>query len=205
MHKNSRMLWNKLGLSVVLLFMGVLLIVGIAWGRFRSEVQGDQKYTPRVPSQVYLWGEKTEDGFARLPDTWKVDGGSYEVPFTVTNGIYGTGEQADLFARKDMDIFLRIAVTEGIKDGENFSVQLRLKDETGTFYQATAQKIEEDSPLYSTFGDGWVYVFRNNDGQEPCFTLPGGTVSCLEATLVYEVKPDTIDYSMMQLQVVAEG
>ena len=205
MQKNNRMLWNKLGLSVVLLFVGVLLIVGIAWGRFRSEVQGDQKYTPRVPSQVYLWGEKTEDGFAQLPDTWKVDGGSYEVPFTVTNGIYGAGEQADLFAQKNMDIFLRVAVTEGIGDGENFSVELRMKDEAGTFYQATAQKIEEESPLYSTFGDGWVYVFRNNDGEEPRFTLPGGELSCLEATLIYEVKPDTIGYSMMQLQVVAEN
>lgn len=205
MQKNNRMLWNKLGLSVVLLFVGVLLIVGIAWGRFRSEVQGDQKYTPRVPSQVYLWGEKTEDGFTQLPDTWKVDGGSYEVPFTVTNGIYGAGEQADLFAQKNMDIFLRVAVTEGIGDGENFSVELRMKDEAGTFYQATAQKIEEDSPLYSTFGDGWVYVFRNNDGEEPRFTLPGGELSCLEATLIYEVKPDTIGYSMMQLQVVAES
>lgn len=205
MQKNNRMLWNKLGLSVVLLFVGVLLIVGIAWGRFRSEVQGDQKYTPRVPSQVYLWGEKTEDGFTQLPDTWKVDGGSYEVPFTVTNGIYGAGEQADLFAQKNMDIFLRVAVTEGIGDGENFSVELRMKDEAGTFYQATAQKIEEDSPLYSTFGDGWVYVFHNNDGEEPRFTLPGGELSCLEATLIYEVKPDTIGYSMMQLQVVAES
>lgn len=205
MDKNHIAQWSKLGLSLVLLFMGVLMIVGVAWGRFRSDIQGDQKYTPRVPSQVYLWGEKTDDGFAQLPDTWKVDGGSYEVPFTVTNGIYGTGEQEDLFAQKDMDIFLRIAVTEGIQDGENFSAQLRLKDETGTFYQATAQRIEEDSQLHSTFGDGWIYVFRNNSGQEPSFTLKGGQVSCLEATLIYEVKPDTIGYSMMQLQVVAEG
>lgn len=205
MGKNNRMLWNKLGLSVVLLFVGMLLIVGIAWGRFRSEVQGDQKYTPRVPSQVYLWGEKTEEGFAQLPDTWKVDGGSYEVPFTVTNGIYGTGEQEDLFAQKDMEIFLRIAVTEGIGDGENFSVELRLNDEAGTFYQAAPQKIEADSPLYSTFGEGWIYVFSNNHGEEPRFTLRGGEVSSLQATLVYEVKPDTIGYSMMQLQVVAES
>lgn len=205
MHKNHRMLWNKLGLSVVLVFVGMLLITGVAWGRFRSEIQGDQKYTPRTPSQVYLWGEKTQDGFASLPDTWKVDGGSYEVPFAVTNGIYGAEGQEDLFAQKDMDIFLRVAVTEGIGKAENFSVQLRMKDEEGTFYQAIAQKIEENSPLYSTFGDGWVYVLRNNEGQEPQFTLPGGEVSCLEATLVYTVEPDTIGYSMMQLQVVAEG
>lgn len=205
MSRNNRMLWNKMGLSFVLLLVGMLLIIGIAWGRFRSNVQGDQKYTPRVPSQIYLWGEKTEDGFMPLSDVWKVDGGSHEVPFTVTNGIYGTGEQEDLFARNDLNVYLRIAVTEGIADGENLTVELRLKDAEGTFYQATAQKIEEDSPLYNTFGDGWVYVLRNNNGEEPRFTLRGGEISALEATLVYEVKPDTIGYSMMQLQVVAEG
>ena len=205
MHKRNRMLWNQLGLSVVLLFVGILLVTGLTWSRFRSDVQGDQKYIPNVPSQVFLWGEKTESGFAQLPDTWKVDGGTYEVPFTVTNGIYGGEGQEDLYAQKDLNIYLRVAVTEGIGDAENFSMQLRLKDETGTFYQATAQKIEENAPLYDTFGDGWVYVLRNNEGKEPMFTLSGGEVSCLEATLVYEVKPDTIGYSMMQLQVVAEG
>lgn len=205
MDNKHKMLWNKLGLSVVLLFMAMMLFVGVAWSRFRSEIQDDQLYTPREPSQVYLWGEKTETGFASLPDTWKADTGTYEVPFTVTNGIYGSEGQEDLFAENDMDIFLRIAVTEGIANAENLSVQLRLKDEAGTFYQATAQKIDESSPLYSEFGNGWVYSFRNNDGAEPHFTLSGGEVSCLEATLVYTLQPDTVGYSMMQMQVVAQG
>ena len=205
MDKNNRMLWNKLGFSVVLMFMGVLLMVGFAWGRFRSEVQGDQKYTPRTPSQVYLWGEKKQTGFETLPETWKVEGGTYEVPFTVTNGIYGAQGQADLYPKKDMDVFLRVAVTEGIGKAENFSVQLRLKDDAGTVYQAKAQKINESSPLYDAFGDGWVYVLQDSNGKEPQFTLSGGKVSCLEGTLVYTVVSDTIDYSMMQLQVVAEG
>lgn len=205
MQKNNRMQLPQLGLSGILLLIVALLFVGVAWGRFRSEVQSDQKYTPRLPDQVYLWGEKTGESFATLPDTWKVDGGTYEVPFTITNGIFGAEGQEDLFPKADMDIFLRIAVTEGIGNAENLSVQLRLKDETGTFYQATAEKIDEKSPLYSDFGDGWVYSFRNNDGEEPRFTLQGGEVSCLEATLIYTAEPDTIGYSMMQLQVVAEN
>lgn len=205
MQKNHKKGLPQLGLSGILLLMVALLFVGVAWGRFRSEIQNDQKYTPRVPDQVFLWGEKTAEGFDSLPDTWKVEGGTYEVPFTVTNGIYGAEGQEDLYPSKDMDIFLRIAVTEGIGNAENLSVQLRLKDETGTFYQAAAQKIDENSPLYDEFGDGWVYTFRNNEGNEPRFTLRGGEVSCLEATLVYTVTPDTIGYSMMQLQVVAEG
>ena len=140
MQKKNRTGLPRLGLSGILLLMVALLFVGVAWGRFRSELQSNQKYTPRLPDYVYLWGEKNGESFAALPDTWKVDGGAYEVPFTVTNGIFGAEGQKDLYPSKDMDIFLRIAVTEGIGQAENLSVQLRLKDETGTFYQAAAAK-----------------------------------------------------------------
>ncbi len=206
MSRKDKTQWNKLGLSMVLLFVGLLLFVGVTWSRYRTQLQADLQYTPHAPSQIFLWGERTAEGeFSTLPDTWRVDGGTYEVPFAVTNGIAGKNGQSDLFAREDMGISIRIAVTEGIKDPGNFSVQLRLNDANGTFYQGVAEKIPETSPLYSTFGDGWVYSFRNTDGEEPRWILEGGSLACFEAMLIYEVSSETIDYSMMQMQVVADG
>jgi hypothetical protein len=206
MNADHKAQWNKLGLSMVLLFVGLLLFVGVTWSRYRTQLQADLQYTPHQSSQIYLWGERTENGgFSQLPDTWRVENGTYEVPFTVTNGIAGKDGQADLFASKDLGISVRIAVTDGIRDPGNFSVQLRLNDAQGTFYQGVAEKIQEDSPLYSTFGDGWVYTFHTTEGKEPRWTLNGGSVSSFEATLIYEVQSDTIDYSMMQMQVVADG
>lgn len=204
--KQNRSNLLKMGLSTVLLVACVLLIVGAAWGRYRSEVKQDIDYYPRTPSQIYLWGEQREDGsFGELPTTWSLTNGGSEIAFTVTNGIAGGEGQEDLVAQEDLSVYIRVAATEGILDGENVSILLRLNDEAGTFYTAVPVEIDENSPLYTAFGAGWLYCFRDTEGKEPQWLLEGEKLSAFSATLVCDAQPDVIDYSMLQLQVVASG
>ena len=194
----------KMGLASVLGIACLLLCVGVTWSRYRSEVSSDLNYTARVPSQVYLWGVLQEDGsYAELPGTWQLATGSSEIDFTITNGIDGGEEKEDIFAQTDINLLIRIAATEGIKAGENVEILLRLNDENGTFYNAVPIEINENSSLHDTFGSGWLYCFRDTEGKEPQWRLEGGELSALSATLVCTAKADVIEYSMLQLQVIA--
>lgn len=201
--------WGKLGLSAVLLTACLLLAVGTAWGRYRTDFRADLEFRPRVPSQVYLWGAKDTDGnYTQLPGTWALSATAAqgkELAFLVTNGKPQDGETQAAFAQEDLTLTLRLTATEGVGDAGNIKLFLRIGDEESAVYAAAAERIQEGTALYSQFGDGWIYRFFDTDGQELQWTLPGGVLSELSATLICTNVGLGTDPNMLQMQIIAAG
>ena len=76
--------------------------------------------------------------------------------------------------------------------------------QTGENFQGSAQPIIENSPVYSTFGEGWVITFCDKENQEVSWTLDGAELSYLEAQIaVWNVEMQGT--TLMQLQVIGDA
>ena len=69
--------------------------------------------------------------------------------------------------------------------------------------RAKAISIKEGSPLYNTLGEGWVFVFTDEQGEELVWTLEGGKQSFIPFTIQAAVMNIT-DTSIIQLQIIGE-
>lgn len=78
---------------------------------------------------------------------------------------------------------------ESQDDLENFDI-----------YEAQAVYITKGSPMYTTFGEGWVFHFIDEEGEELRWTLEGGELSYIEMHLTME-SSITVDTSLLQLQI----
>ncbi len=186
----------------VVLAVTLVLIVGTAWGRFRTQISGDFSVQSKQPTQIYLFGGKDEIGaYTDLPDRWQVtqSGEGRGLSLLITNGV---GEK---YAKKDVTFHLRLAATDGIGSAENLKIALYMDTAEGEVvaYAANIQAITEHTQLYEQFGDGWVYRFCDAVGEEVEFTLPGGQLSEYSAVLICEEVNLGVDPSMLQLQVIA--
>lgn len=152
-----------------------------------------------TPTQELSW-ERTDDGKLQLK-------------FAVANGL--TGES---FEQRTQKITIRLVGSLGVLKGDASVTGLSLltdeipepkevpaTDEEAEIVlpvqsQAAAIRIEEESPTYNTFGDGWAFRFLNEAGEELYWVLEGESQTYLEFTLVLEESP--IDTSLIQLQVI---
>lgn len=152
-----------------------------------------------TPTQELNW-ERTDDGQLQLK-------------FAVANGL--TGES---FEQRSQKITIRLVGSVGVLKGdasvtglslltneipqpeEVLKTDEKVEDVLTVQSQATAIRIEKDSPTYNTFGDGWAFRFLNEAGEELYWVLEGDSQTYLEFTLVLEESP--IDTSLMQLQVI---
>ena len=76
-------------------------------------------------------------------------------------------------------------------------------DEKEIVAQATVAAIEEGTPLYYSFGEGWVYTFLDDDGRELVLELAGGQLSYVNMTVSIDGEiPNTAN--LLQPQVIAE-
>lgn len=75
------------------------------------------------------------------------------------------------------------------EDLENFDI-----------YEAQAVYITKGSPMYTTFGEGWVFHFMDEEGEELHWTLEGGELSYIEMHLTME-SSIPLDTSLLQLQI----
>lgn len=199
--KEHNFAWNRIGLLAVLFVVSLMLAVGTAWGRYRTQLTGDIYYQTREPTQIYLFGGKDESGYTQLTDHWQVvaGGGGSSLPLLVSN-TDGTS-----IPRRDIRFSLRLAATQGIGAGENWSLSLHVTGADGSVsvYSGVAQAIASDTELHDQFGDGWVYRFYNTDGSEVEFTLPGGIQSEWYGAVVCSAADPGSDPALLQLQVIA--
>ena len=65
-----------------------------------------------------------------------------------------------------------------------------------------AARIVSGSALHTTFGEGWIFRFEDDDGQELFWDLKGGELSCIEMALILEDGTLT-DASLLQLQIAS--
>lgn len=214
--KKNRTLWLAAALIPILILGCIVAATGGAFARYRADRRATIEFTVRPPDQVYLGmmvqGEEETLVFdPTAQGTWKTIDQTRQLEFTIANGI-----DAETCAKENQRISLRLIGTLGIWDGvdETFKVILQLPPEeeegeeaTETTelkrIEATVTRIREGSPMYSTFGDGWVFAFFDGEDearQELSWLLEGGTLDTLTLTLILEGAAEE-EVSLLQLQI----
>ena len=200
---NSR--WALPLLLALLLVGGLAASTGSALARYRAERKEDISFEVRPPERIYL-GQMitTQDGIfyfdPAAQGTWETEEGKQKLTFTVTNG---TGLQD--YSGQDQQIHLRLVGSLGIWNGtDELKLTMDLPSEEDpeemVTYEATATRIREGSPMYATFGDGWVFSFFDEEGEELTWLLEGGRFDYITLTVALEGAVSE-EAGLLQLQI----
>lgn len=198
--------WS-VGLAAVLMALGLLGAVGVSYARYQVNQTESVFYTPRQPEQIYIGRMTTQGNGETVFDNWTVGSwetveGQSQLAFTVANGTSGLS-----YAQQDQRVQIRLAGSLGIWDGEEtVNVILRSPreaepDEDQPQFdeiQGEATRIQKDSPMYSVFGEGWVFTFPDEDGEETTWLLEGGSFSTIPFHILIE-GIELTDPSLLQL------
>ena len=201
--------WYSLGLTALLVISCLVVSTGMAWARYRTEETESIYFKAREPVSVYLGkveygeGNAAEGKFVQTNEgSWELnEDGQLQLRFAVANG---TSEAA--FEERNQEVYVRIVGSLGIQTvADNISLKLTYPNEenpdTPNVVKATAVRIDPNSTLYSTYGDGWVFTFRE-EGEELTWTLEGGELSYIEMDLTVE-GGTLADTSLLQLQIAS--
>lgn len=201
--------WYSLGLTALLVISCLVVSTGMAWARYRTEETESIYFKAREPVSVYLGkveygeGNAAEGKFVQTNEgSWELnEDGQLQLRFAVANG---TSEAA--FEERNQEVYVRIVGSLGIQTvADNISLKLTYPNEenpdTPNVVKATAVRIDPNSTLYSTYGDGWVFTFRE-EGEELTWTLEGGELSYIEMDLTVE-GGTMADTSLLQLQIAS--
>lgn len=183
--------WYRLGFAALLVVACIMLAAGTAFARYRTEREGELFIQTQAPSYVYLGGVFNGE-FTAGGGNWQVnDEGKPQLQFMLSN--QGMTETA---APGDQEVFLRVLVSEGIG---NETLQLILTTPEGENVMGEAVPVGKNTPLYLQFGAGWIYTFRDANGEELTWKLEGGQRSEVIMTLTanYATMPDA---TLIQLQ-----
>lgn len=205
---------SRWALPMLLLLLTVgSLVVSTGGALARYQYQPEDKpifdFEVRPPDQVVLGKMVTgeEEGASFDPNAqgvWESVEGTQQLEFTIANGT-----AADAFSRENQRISLRVIGTLGIWDGSNedFKVFLQLppeedaeEDAQPEKIQASVTRIQPGSPMYSTFGEGWVFAFFDEEEEELSWLLEGGALNTVTMTLILEGAAEN-EASMMRLQI----
>lgn len=215
-------LWCMLGIAVVLMVGLLIGSVGTSFARYRAEREETIAFQARAMESIYLGRmeypeEDSVDGetdetvetteqekepvfVADAQNYWVTVDDQTTLDFAVSNGI-----SEEEFAQEDMQVHIRLIGSLGIWDGED-TVELTLlvpnEDDPEKMDEITAEavRIGPESPLYTAFGDGWVFSFPDEDGEELALVLEGGKQSVIELKLEMENTNFSLT-SLLQLQV----
>jgi hypothetical protein len=195
-----------MGLALLLLLLCMVAALGVTFARYRADYDAPLFFTVRKPGQVYLGTMATADEPTQLVfdhqsvGSWKQENDSLFLDFTVANG---TSLQE--YTQEEQCFSVQLVGSLGIWDGTDVvDVLLRVyrEEPEGTElqyddYQGIATRILKESPLYQTYGDGWVFSFLNESGEEITWSLTGNTFSSVDMTVILEGKELT-DSSLLQ-------
>ena len=195
-----------LPLLLAFLVLGCLMAsTGGALARYRAERREEISFEVRLPEKICLGQMVTaEDDTVSFDPvaqgTWETVEGKQQLTFTIANG---TGEKD--FSGQDQQIHFRLVGTLGIWNGsDDLKLTLEVPSEEDPketeSYEATVTRIREGSPMYATFGDGWVFAFFNEEGEELSWLLEGGAFDSITMTLTLEGAAQE-EAGMLQLQI----
>lgn len=202
--------WSVLGLAAVLVMLSVILATGTALARYRTKYDRTLQFAAEKPALIYLGtvDAETEAFDPAATGTWERVGDTMQLHFSVANGT-----DAEAFAGKTQIFRIRLIGSLGIGQ-EQAMPAIKLMEPTiqdgeeaapAEEYTAEPVQIAEDSLLHSTFGDGWMYCFLDENGEERTWTLEGGAFSRIDLCAVLVLDENTsIDPSFLQLQVTGE-
>ena len=197
--KQSKSILSGTMWLLLLLLTCVFLVAGAAWARYQIKDFQIFSYELKDYSFIYLWHSYDEDtaSFRSEQSTWQTEGDRKILDFCVSNGT------AEDYAQADQQVKFRLLVSLGAWGGiEEMDTLLRFS-QTGESFQGSAQPITADTPVYSTFGEGWVITFCDEEGEEVSWTLEGDELSYLEAQIVVR-NVELQSTTLMQLQVIGD-
>lgn len=209
------------GLAALLVIACLLLATGVTWARYRMEMDGSVYFETRKPVSVYLGRveySESETVPEEVPDetapeelpkgefvqtdegNWELgEDGKLHLKFAVANGISETD-----FEERTQNVYLRFVGSLGAQTAGNpisLSMSIPQKDKPEELVQVKAEAVPivPEAPLYTTFGEGWVFCFMV-EGQELTWKLKGGELSIIEMDVTLE-DGTLADTSLLQLQV----
>lgn len=213
--------WYALGLAALLLAGCMVLAVGTSLARYRYETQKKLLFEPRAPIAVMVTkltgtgalDTKTAVGWEKQED------GKLLLNFAVTN--VTSAADAEEVTWQEQDLEFRVRLVGSLKawtedQAEDVTEEVILTD--GTLLQTTTgspetakekefvaevMRIPENTSLYHSFGDGWVFRFLDEEGEELTWELEGGVLSCVELDITIDASAVS-DTSLLQLQIIAE-
>ena len=203
--------WS-VGLAAVLVLLCLIGTVGVSYARDRVDWNEGIFYTPQQPAQVYLGQMVAQENGQILFDSqavssWTAVGKKQRLSFSVANGT-----SAENFAPMDQQVQLRLVGSLGIWDGQqtvNVTMYVPREAKPGEIppqydtFTGQANRIQPGSPLYKTFGDGWVFTFLNEEGEEASWFLEGETLSLVHMSIMIE-GVELTDPSLFQLTVTGQ-
>lgn len=202
--KKNSTLWYSLGLVLLLFAAFAVISTGPAFARYRTEIGKNVTFEVREPEQIVLGTvEKDLDGsqkfISSVKPVWETEDGVTSLTMAVANG---TNENR--FAKADQKIKIRMIGSLGLwsEDSETADVILSAEGLENSV-KATVSLIAMDTAVYHTNGEGWVFGFYDENGEELSWILEGGEHSF--AVLEITVEASAISNpSLLQPQIVAE-
>ena len=191
-------------LAAICLCVCVTAGVGISFARYRNDfLTASFWFSSAVTETILMHGEVTEEDeeavvsgtWPETPAMWSYSGSEAALRFSVSNG-----QSAENFAERDQNFSVELVASLSIEDPEKLEVTLSVPDETGEWieYKGTAEELVEGTRYHTVYGDGWVYRFTDEEGNEPVFMLEGGALRYTNCVLT--VVGD-IGSSMLSLEI----
>ena len=193
-------LWAKIGLLLLCLLLCSVLILGVTFGRYLQDFSPvTYPFVADGGGTLVLGGTVTQDWLDKgvWPDMatdWTVQADTATLAFSISNGRSAEGATS-----RSQLATVRLVAGLGIGAPENMTVTLSFSH-NGQMRTLTgeAERIQKGSMLYQNYGDGWIYYFYDDLGNEKNFTLSGGKLSYENMTVTLTGDTDPV---LCQLQV----
>lgn len=195
--KPNSSLWYSLGLGLLLCMAVVVVSTGTAFARYRAERTKELTFSVQDMERIYLGEFHTvtaEEATEERPQNTTYFREQNTFPLKNQDGILGldmvvtNGKTESEYSERSQQVQIRILATSGVWTGmEPAPMELTISSQgnpdTEETVKAVAVQIEEGTALFRTFGAGWVYMLKGEDG-ELSWTLPGGEFSYLNVSVV---------------------
>lgn len=147
-------------LAPCILILTVILSIGSAYGRYITELRGDNAVTVRPKDVAYVTGSD-----------WTTVGSTHTMTFSLAN------VEDEKIAQNDMSVRVRFfAPAEAGIPAVTLNVD-------GSTYTLTACPLSEKTPMYNERGEGSVYKLQSANGEEHSFFLGGGQAAQYSMTV----------------------
>ena len=156
-------------LVILVLTVAAVLSVGIAFGRYQTEITGDLAFQA-----------KPGEGIVLADQQWHQEDGNAVLTFSVAEDV----ESCRIY----------LTISEGVTAPDTVQVTLNIPqeaysdEETGEIVTpddlvltATGEEISPDASLYALFGSGYVFCFQDEEG-ETVLDLKAGETYTLTVT-----------------------
>lgn len=183
--KNSS-LRHLLCLALLLCMAALVIATGTAYARYRTDAKAELLFEIRKPAELVIGTVINVDGNEEFnPEgiqDWKIEGNTATLEIAVSNG-------TDSVQAKDQKVRLRLIGGIGLTVGEETAEITLETAENGSekSFKAKSEKITENSALHFEHGDGWIFTFFEENGEEFCWIFEGGKPSYVKMSIKVDI------------------